>query len=107
MPWQAVQFLRITNHTGPSGRVTCGRAGRRPIWAYAGRAKVARSQKPEARRRTGCAEVLRMVLSDRQRSGARAETLALDPVEMEEAQEHVRCPLCIVREHDVAIALES
>src|SRR5579862_7493266 len=27
MPWHAVQFLRMTSHTGPSGRTTCGRMG--------------------------------------------------------------------------------
>jgi hypothetical protein len=41
MPWHMVQFLRITCQTGPSGRVTWGRAGRRPICAAAGGANAA------------------------------------------------------------------
>src|SRR5262249_48460479 len=40
MPWHMVQFLRITCQTGPSGRVTWGRAGRRPICAHAGTANA-------------------------------------------------------------------
>src|SRR6516164_7260373 len=98
MPWQAVQFLRMTCQTGPSGRVTCGRAGLRPICAHNGSANSAA--------RTGFANFTSTTLRDRQRSGTRTETLAIDAVLMENAQQHVRSPLPVVRENDVAIPLE-
>ena len=45
-----VQFLRITCQTGPSGRVTWGRAGRRPICAHAGTANATVSANDAVRR---------------------------------------------------------
>src|ERR1700694_1214372 len=36
MPWQDVQFLKMTCRTGPLGGSTCGRVGLPNIWAATG-----------------------------------------------------------------------
>src|SRR6185369_4715085 len=97
MPWHSVQFLRITCHTGPSGLVTCGRMGRPDSWADAGIAAI----KPVA------AHNLHMcALRQGKRRRAGTETLPIDPIKMEDDQEHVGSPLLIVRIHNMAIPFE-
>src|SRR5580693_5231516 len=48
MPWQAVQFLRRTSHTGPSGRCTLGRVALPPTCAAKGKAETNNAASPVA-----------------------------------------------------------
>src|SRR5690348_3351205 len=108
MPWHAVQFLRMTSQTGPSGLSILGRVARFPTCPAKGKA-------------TSIAIVRkwRMHLK-RKRLGARAERFlrpglassrivlrnVLDAVFMEQSEQHIGGALRVVRKHDVAVSLE-
>src|SRR6266508_359570 len=96
MPWHDVQYVKITCRAGPFGGVTCGRVGRPPIWP-AGVATDAHSVSaatPTPARTRPC------------RSIARPDLVRVDPVQVQDAQQHVRGALRVVGEHEVTVSLE-
>src|SRR5689334_12827290 len=101
MPWHVVQCAKMTCRTAPCGGVTFGRCAR-PACAPAGTivtyASPATSSAP-AETRASRPTIALHHLQRLQRSGARADLLHLDVVEMQDAQEHVRGPLRVVRKH--------
>src|SRR5262245_24522890 len=136
MPWHDVQYLKITCRVGPFGGVTCGRVGRPPICAdtAAENAAIATiitatGSKARTARLRGSGAGFWGPASDRagvwggaprgvdrattshhferlKPAGARADLVLIDPVQVKDAQQHVRRPLRVVREHEVAVPLE-
>src|SRR5580704_10762410 len=101
MPWHAVQFLRITSHTGPSGLCTFGRVALPPICAARGSSQIANRKTRSA----ALAEFLDIDLEgDRFRAGTKA--LPFNAVLVEDAQQHIGGSLRVIGVSDVAIPLE-
>src|SRR5687768_11694708 len=104
MPWHDVQFLKMTCRTGPCGGTTTGRAARPPICADAGTVSAAATNAAAAIHstpRTLCTpRIFRTLVSDHferlQPPGAGPDALHLDPVQMQEAEQHVRRALRVV-----------
>src|SRR5918993_796503 len=110
MPWQVVQYVKITLRGAPCGGTTCGLVAR-PNCAITGGAAVHASTPMATRvrwiRRVTCD--IRACLHHLERlqpARARPDLVHLNPIEMQDAEQHVRGPLRVVREDEVAVALE-
>src|SRR4029450_1323890 len=105
MPWHDVQYLKITCRAGPFGGITCGRVGRGASWPARVAADAdstsattaidltvttALAPGPEPRRRSS------QHLQRLETSGAGADLVLIDPVQVQDAQEHVRRALRVV-----------
>src|SRR6185436_13210451 len=109
MPWHEVQYLKITCRGGPFGGVTCGRVGRPPICAETAveqnaapsAATIAAAATP-VRRRVTTSHHLQWL----EPPGARPDLVLIDPVQVQDAQQHVRGALGVVGEHEVTVPLE-
>src|ERR671936_434699 len=105
MPWHDVQYLKITCRAGPFGGVTCGRVGRPPICA-----DIA-AEPSTTTIAVAAMPVDRTVMTSHhfQRlkpAGARPDLVLIDPVQVQNAQQHVRSALCVVGEHQVTVPSE-
>src|SRR5438874_12863357 len=113
MPWHCVQFLRITCHTGPSGRSTFGRVAPRFCAAAGAAMKAAKAAMRTTRAANTAAlsnirfiEISPASNKSRQTPGAVTETIPVDAIQIEDAQQHVGTPLHVVGKDNVTIPFE-
>src|SRR5881409_1005999 len=115
MPWHEVQFFRITSHTLPPGLITCGRVALRScalrgLTTGPANAPIATRTTSQTAAFPNLCFIRKFPLRDFERPGARTDRVALDAVQMDEAQQHIRrlpgALVDVVREHDVTVALE-
>src|SRR5690349_10048787 len=98
----------MTFRTSPCGGTTCGRVAR-PASCADSVAAETNATTPATSAAPANARVTRMRLHHLERlqpAGARPDLVHLDAVEVQQAEQHVRRPLRVVREHQVAVALE-
>src|SRR6516164_89095 len=101
----------MTVRTGPRGMSTCGRVGLLKNCAAAGvavaKATAANSHQFSFIARSPLLTARRSQhLEVREIARARADLVLLDPVQVQDAQKHVRGPLRVVGKNRMAIALE-
>src|SRR5437773_5448432 len=111
MPWHDVQYLKITCRAGPFGGTTCGRVGRGANWpadvaADAHSTSAAIAQAPTRRQRRSITTPSLDHLERLQSAGARPDLVLLDPVQVQDAQQHVGGALRVVGEYQVAVPPE-
>jgi hypothetical protein len=110
MPWQALQLERMICRTGPSGKVTSGRDGRRLArsWANAGKAS-ARLSAATTGNAPGAAEnqTERGISGDFQEIGALADAVTLHVEQVQDTQEKIGAAFRVIGEYEMAIALEA
>src|SRR5215831_6246553 len=103
----------MISRTGPCGIWTRGRVA--PLCATTGSAMYAAARPMAAKASANFPSFMFMVLrrclsialcQARQRPGALPDKLPIDPVQMQDAEEHVRCFLRIVGKDDVAVAFK-
>src|SRR5262245_607205 len=110
MPWHDVQYLKITCRAGPFGGITCGRVGRGDNWpaSVAADAQTTSATTPNAPK-TRTPRWLTTALHHLERlepPGARPDFVLVDPIQVQQAQQHVRGALRVVGEHEMTVPLE-